>query len=428
MSYYRHSPQRKMKNVRRFLPQNLEYIDEETQVEDFPILFDVETQTEEIPFNPFIEIDPQQAAFACLIEGIGFSQFQRLCLFLNKDPPPRNQFFEAQDKICKDLLNYARSNCSNYLSQVEQDEAICFDGSWSQKRHAKHCFGAFWASKLRKFIDFDTMSLIENPNLTSNSLESEILKVLARRHMDDQRFKYFVHDKDTKSYTLIHDVIGWKLEERLDFTHTTKAWKRMFEKMKMLAINGNKNRSNVLGSLENSLIKWFHVSIKLDCKFEQRKSNYLLALSHCMQKESWKYRNNQSCVDQLKKFLEDSSCYLEGVNVNENTQMNESLHSVKGRCAPKITFWKSSWDARTAATILHFNEGPKWYLACYHDLIETPLHPLAETQLKALAENKAKFYEIRNQIEYKRQEQLQRIEKRANYKTTKKTKKSEFDH
>ena len=96
----------------------------------------------------------------------------------------------------------------------------------------------------------------------------------------------------------------------------------MFEKMKMLTINGNKNRTNVLSSLGNSLLKCFHVSINLDCKFEQSKSNYLQSLSYCLQKESWKYRNNQNCIDQLKKFLEDSPCYLNGVNVTENTQIN----------------------------------------------------------------------------------------------------------
>lgn len=135
-----------MKNARSFLPQNLKYVAEATQLEDIPKLIDVGTQTKEIPFNQFVEIYPQQAAFACLIKGIGYSQFQRLSLFLILDPPPRNQFFEAQNKICKDLLNYARANCEFYLSQVEQDEPICFDGSLGQKRHVKHCFGAFWMS------------------------------------------------------------------------------------------------------------------------------------------------------------------------------------------------------------------------------------------------------------------------------------------
>ena len=81
---------------------------------------------------------------------------------------------------------------------------------------------------------FDTISLLSNPELSSNSLEYKILRSLAERHKDDPRFKYFVHDKDTKAYKLIHDEIGWNLEKRLDSTHTTKAWKRMFEKRKML--------------------------------------------------------------------------------------------------------------------------------------------------------------------------------------------------
>lgn len=141
----------------------------------------------------------------------------------------------------------------------------------------------------------------------------------------------------------------------------------MFEKRKMLAINGNKNRTNV--------------SLKLDSTFEQRKTNYRQAFSHSLLNQKLKYRDNSSCIDQFKSFIGDSSAFLDGVNVAENTQMNESLHSVKGRCTPKITFWKSSWDARTAATILHFNEGPSWYISCYKDLVEAPMHPFADDQL-----------------------------------------------
>lgn len=50
---------------------------------------DVETQTEPIEPKIYVDIDPEQAAFACLVEGIGFSQFQRLILFLNLPPPPK---------------------------------------------------------------------------------------------------------------------------------------------------------------------------------------------------------------------------------------------------------------------------------------------------------------------------------------------------
>lgn len=58
--------------------------------------------------------------------------------------------------------------------------------------------------------------------MSSNQLESEILKTLATRNKDDNRIKYFIHDKDSKAYKLVHDVVGWNIEERLDVTHTFK--------------------------------------------------------------------------------------------------------------------------------------------------------------------------------------------------------------
>lgn len=85
-----HGLQRK-KKIKQFFTKKL---NEEAQVKDIQILFDAKTQTEEILFNQFIKSYPQQA-FACLIEGIGYSQFQRLCIFINIDPPPHNQFSKA---------------------------------------------------------------------------------------------------------------------------------------------------------------------------------------------------------------------------------------------------------------------------------------------------------------------------------------------
>lgn len=262
MSHHQMSPKKKMAYARWFIKQNREYADIGTYTANYFNYSDVGTQTERNQFNECVCINPQQAAFACLVEGIGFLQFKRLLLFINIDPPPWNQFFDAQNALCKALLDYARYNCSIYLSQVENGEADCFDGSWSQKRHAKNCFGAFWTAHLRKFIDFYTISLLSNPDLTSKLLEPQILRNLAERHKGDTRFKYFVHDKDTKAYKLIRDEIKWNLEERLYFTHTTKSWERIFEKRKMLGINGIKNRTNVLSPLEDSLLRWFDVSLK----------------------------------------------------------------------------------------------------------------------------------------------------------------------
>ena len=184
MTYYKHSPKKIMAKVRSSIGKKLdeseEYESEEyvSDDEDDIISYqDVETQTKDLDIEPNyrITIDPEQAAFSCLVEGIGFSQFQRLLLFNNIPPPPRNQFFEAQDRICRELVQYAIKNCEHYLSLIEANEAVAFDGSWSQRRHATHCFGSFWAVNLKKFIDFETMSLIDHPDMIANQMESEIL-------------------------------------------------------------------------------------------------------------------------------------------------------------------------------------------------------------------------------------------------------------
>lgn len=37
-------------------------------------------------------------------------------------------------------------------------------------------FGASWAIRLKKFIDFETISLYDNPDLISHQFETEMLK------------------------------------------------------------------------------------------------------------------------------------------------------------------------------------------------------------------------------------------------------------
>ena len=47
------------------------------------VSIDITTLTEDFQPRYMIEIDSEQAAFSCLVEGIRFSQFQSLFLFNN---------------------------------------------------------------------------------------------------------------------------------------------------------------------------------------------------------------------------------------------------------------------------------------------------------------------------------------------------------
>lgn len=109
---------------------------------------------------------------------------------------------------------------------------------------------------MKKFTDFETISQLDNPDMILNQLETEILIKLTERYIDNERIKFFVHDKDAKSYKLIHEIWGWKIEERADFTHTTKSWKNIFEARKMLALDEKKVNEGTWFSW-NIIIKMF---------------------------------------------------------------------------------------------------------------------------------------------------------------------------
>lgn len=50
-----------------------------------------------------------------------------------------------------------------------------------------------------------------------------------KRHRDDEIIKFFVNDKEAKSYKLIHEVLGWIIKENPNFRYNTKSWEKMFE-------------------------------------------------------------------------------------------------------------------------------------------------------------------------------------------------------
>lgn len=102
------------------------------------------------------------------------------------------------------------------------------------------------------------MALIDHPDMIANQIRD--IKSASRKTQRNKNIKDFVHDRDTNAFKLVHDAIGWDVKERLDFTHATKSWKKMFNTRKMLTLNGNKRRTNILGSLKESFLRRFHVS------------------------------------------------------------------------------------------------------------------------------------------------------------------------
>jgi hypothetical protein len=97
----------------------------------------------------------EQFAFTLLITGGHFIQQQQIFAFLNIVIPGKAAFYEAQPRICEELIAWAHISCAYWREQMAEECAVSFDGSWSQRRRALHCFGAFIDPHQSKVVDFD---------------------------------------------------------------------------------------------------------------------------------------------------------------------------------------------------------------------------------------------------------------------------------
>jgi hypothetical protein len=223
---------------------------------------------------PYKITDARRFAWSLIVEGARFEQQDRFLQWNDIDAPSKWAVYNALDSVCDGLVAMAMESCAKWRGLMADESAIGFDGSWSQRRNANHCFGAFVDPIQRKVVDFDTFSrgfgdytvFAGDYEGTSKAMECEILRVLVHRWSDEPKVKYFVHDQDSSAMAILRQE-GWKLEEKFDQNHVIKSWKAHFRRMRWIPVNqpGEKLRQrDVLRGLQLPLLKWFYTVLKLD--------------------------------------------------------------------------------------------------------------------------------------------------------------------
>jgi hypothetical protein len=92
--------------------------------------------------TPAVIKSAERFAFVLLIHGEQFAAVEQICAYLNIEVPNKGAFYGAQPGICDKLIAKARDSCSRWKDSMKNEAAISFDGSWSHRRSAMHCFGA----------------------------------------------------------------------------------------------------------------------------------------------------------------------------------------------------------------------------------------------------------------------------------------------
>jgi hypothetical protein len=287
---------------------------------------------------------------------------------------------------------------------MARGSAISFDGSWSHRRAALHCFGAFIDAKQKKVVDFEIVELAQGTDSgdfvgTSHAMESEILRRMGARWIVDQNVQYFCHDKDNHAMKILTEELRWLLIEKFDRNHIVKTWKIRFEKAAWFTPEPQDptkkpRRVNLLGKLESHLLSWFYVVLRADDLLEQKNAMWLGAFEHYTNPPPlepndtsfrWKKRDDARAQEQLRLFLLNTLDLIEQALSEINTQLNESLHALKAKLADKNYPWKGSWRARNAVAVLNVNEGHEWKLRLYDELGFPPLSSLCRRCIERYA-------------------------------------------
>jgi hypothetical protein len=267
-----------------------------------------------LPRHTAISIkDAKRFVWSVIVEGARYEQQRRVFNWNNIAMPSKWTFYKTVDSICDDLVTFAQASCLKWRGLMTDESSISFDGSWSQRRNAHHCFGALMDPIQRKVVDFETVPrsfghqkiFLGDYEGPSKAMECEILRHLAPRWRDDQRVKWFVHDQDSCAMAVLREE-GWNLTERFDLNHVIQSWKKMFKKQRKVPINkaGEKVKCrDVLRGLEIPLLKWFHTIVKLDNDLEAKRKKWLGAYEFYIfpprglpsGRFVWKNRNDEVC-------------------------------------------------------------------------------------------------------------------------------------
>jgi hypothetical protein len=322
-------------------------------------------------------------AFALLINGGQFAQQKQILAWLNIQVPGKTAFYRAQAAVCEKLVTWAYESCARWKACMGDESAISFDGSWSQRRKALHCFAAFIDPSLRKVVDFDVVERDQgaykgNFQGTSQAMETEILKLMGTRWAGNDKVKWFCHDKDNHAMTVLANELHWLLEEKLDCNHIVKTWQKRFDEYEMMDPetidpSKKKRRVNALGELHGKLLRWFYVVLRTDGTLGEKERLWRGAYNHYVNgpvKEDgfhWSKRADPRSRTRLQLFLDRTIDLIPLFQTEISTQLNESLHAMKAKLADKGYAWKGSWKARCAVAILNINEGHQWKLRLYEE-------------------------------------------------------------
>jgi hypothetical protein len=199
-----------------------------------------------------------QFAFAIAVHGGKFTQLQQILSFCNILTASESAFDRAQKLVCPKVIEFTEDSCRNWQRKMRPGTIIAFDGSWSQRKNAKHCVVDFIDASQSKNVDFTIIKksirfVHGNYFGPSNGMEVEDLRRIMDRWRTDPIFdaqvEGHVHDREAKTRPLMREL--WDQPEFLDANHSLKRFNRKLD------------HEMLPHGLKAKLRRWFLIVLKM---------------------------------------------------------------------------------------------------------------------------------------------------------------------
>jgi hypothetical protein len=93
------------------------------------------------------------------------------------------ELYKVRPEICDLLIAEAGKSAQKRTDRIKPGAVLSFDGSSSHSRAAKHCFGSFLETDIKKIIDFKMIE-IHNFERTYQGMQGETVRRMSKHRMN----------------------------------------------------------------------------------------------------------------------------------------------------------------------------------------------------------------------------------------------------
>jgi hypothetical protein len=305
---------------------------------------------------------------ALLSEGLNYRGVSRFLTKIGIRHPYERQFYYLQNSLSKWIYQEAQESANSALRRIHDGDVISFDRAWNHCRNGTKLFGTLCNSNQKHIIGFAIVEqkskLFTNFEGSSNAMEATMCRELLT-FLDFPAVTRLVIDGDVILSKIIRNS-GRQIKHLLDINHAVKSFIRKFNGL-------NAKGKKILEPLAQSIVRHFQWLVKQRIPATEKKLSWRNVVSHFQGNHSQCTHppsrhplsltpDMTEAISSLSKFVQFTEYYFDILDPDAQTQMNESVNTLRGRIASKSYAWRSSFVFRMCFAVLHTNNPYRYFL------------------------------------------------------------------